>query len=95
VIRPHPLYPPGKSIPLVPFPSVDSGQALYQRKGEEKERGANAPLRRLRKRFFTKGIKRGEAPFTNFLPSLLAKGRGIKGERLVDNDKEKEGSQKC
>jgi len=30
------------------------------------------------------GIKRGEAPLTNSLPSPLHKGRGIKGEGLVN-----------
>ena len=34
---------------------------------------------------FIKGIKRGEAPLRNFLPSPLIKGRGIKGEGLVNN----------
>jgi hypothetical protein len=32
---------------------------------------------------FNKGIKRGEAPLKNNLPSPLMKGRGIKGEGLV------------
>jgi len=31
------------------------------------------------------GIKRGEAPFKNSPPSPLMKGRGIKGEGLVNN----------
>jgi len=41
-------------------------------------------------RLFSKGIKRGEAPLRNSLPSPLIKGRGIKGEGLVDDDKGKE-----
>jgi len=36
-------------------------------------------------RLFSKGIKRGEAPLGNSLPSPLTKGRGIKGEGLVNN----------
>ncbi len=32
---------------------------------------------------FSKGIKRGEAPLKNYLPSPLGKGRGIKGEGLL------------
>jgi hypothetical protein len=32
-----------------------------------------------------KGIKRGEAPLRNSPPSPLHKGRGIKGEGLVNN----------
>jgi len=31
-----------------------------------------------------RGLKRGEAPFQNCLPSPLIKGRGIKGEGLVN-----------
>jgi len=31
------------------------------------------------------GIKRGEAPLRNSLPSPLDKGRGIKGEGLINN----------
>jgi hypothetical protein len=31
---------------------------------------------------FNEGIKRGEAPLRNSLPSPLDKGRGIKGEGL-------------
>jgi hypothetical protein len=31
------------------------------------------------------GIKRGEAPLRNPIPSPLRKGRGIKGEGLVKN----------
>ena len=42
-------------------------------------------------KLYNKGIKRGEAPLINYLPSPLMKGRGIKGEGLVDNDKEKRG----
>ena len=42
-------------------------------------------------RLFSKGIKRGEAPLRNSLPSPLIKGRGIKGEGLVDDDKGKGG----
>ena len=38
-----------------------------------------------RPRLFIKGIKRGEAPLTNSLPSPFMKGRGIKGEGLVNN----------
>ena len=34
---------------------------------------------------FNKGIKRGEAPLRNRLPSPLIKERGIKGEELVNN----------
>ena len=34
-------------------------------------------------RLFSKGIKRGEAPLKNYLPSPLGKGRGIKGEGLL------------
>jgi len=34
---------------------------------------------------FSKGIKRGEAPLRISLPSPLMKGRGIKGEGLVNN----------
>jgi hypothetical protein len=30
-------------------------------------------------------LERGEAPLRNFLPSPLMKGRGIKGEGLVNN----------
>jgi len=30
-------------------------------------------------------MERGEAPLINYLPSPLIKGRGIKGEGLVDN----------
>jgi hypothetical protein len=38
-------------------------------------------------RLFSKGIKRGEAPLRNSLPSPLHKGRGIKGEGLgTDNE---------
>ena len=33
---------------------------------------------------FSKGIKRGEAPLKNTLPSPLPKGRGIKGEGFLD-----------
>jgi len=33
---------------------------------------------------FSKGIKRGEAPLRNNLPSPLPKGRGIKGEGFPD-----------
>jgi len=33
----------------------------------------------------SKGMKRGEAPLENNLPSPLPKGRGIKGEGLVNN----------
>jgi hypothetical protein len=40
---------------------------------------------------FSKGIKRGEAPLRNYLPSPLHKGRGIKGEGLVDDEKGKGG----
>jgi len=36
-------------------------------------------------RLFIRGIKRGEAPLRNSLPSPLMKGRGIKGEGLVNN----------
>jgi len=32
-----------------------------------------------------RGIKRGEAPLINYLPSPLFKGRGIKGEGLLNN----------
>ena len=35
--------------------------------------------------YLLRGIKRGEAPLRNFLPSPLMKGRGIKGEGLVNN----------
>jgi len=42
------------------------------------------------KRLFSKGIKRGEAPLRNSPPSPLIKGRGIKGEGLVDNNKGKD-----
>jgi len=64
-------------------------------RGRVKKRG-EAPLRRLDKRLFSKGIKRGEAmirrcSYHNSLPSPLMKGRGIKGKGLVDNDKGKEG----
>ena len=31
------------------------------------------------------GVKRGEAPSKNYLPSPLVKGRGIKGEGLLNN----------
>ena len=32
------------------------------------------------------GIKRGEAPLENYLPSPLMKGRGIKGEGFTKTD---------
>jgi len=35
-------------------------------------------------KYGAKGIKRGEAPLKNSLPSPLMKGRGIKGEGLVN-----------
>ncbi len=34
-------------------------------------------------RFFSTGIKRGEAPLRNYLPLPLVKGRGTKGEGLI------------
>ena len=34
---------------------------------------------------FIKGIERGEAPLRTSFPSPLHKGRGIKGEGLVNN----------
>jgi len=40
---------------------------------------------------FRKGIKRGEVPLRNYLPSPLVKRRGIKGEGLVNNNKGEEG----
>ncbi len=49
-------------------------------------KGGNAPSNCLQQmRLFIKGIKRGEAPLRNSLPSPLMKGRGIKGEGLVNN----------
>lgn len=36
-LKPHPPCPFIKSIPLAPFPSAGSGQALYERKGEEND----------------------------------------------------------
>jgi len=39
----------------------------------------------LIERLFIEGIKRGEAPFNISLPSPLIKGRGIKGEGLLNN----------
>jgi hypothetical protein len=36
-----------------------------------------------------KGIKRGGAPLRNSVPSPLMKGRGIKGEGLVNNLKKR------
>jgi len=50
-----------------------------------------APLRlpiyvsKERGKVFRKGIKRGEAPLRISLPSPLMKGRGIKGEGLLNN----------
>ena len=39
----------------------------------------------LIERLFSKGIKRGEAPLRISLPSPLMKGRGTKGEGLLNN----------
>ena len=70
------------SPPLSPFSFKGEGGII--------ERGAIAPLRYADKRLLNKGIKRGETPLRNSLPSPLMKGRGIKGEGLVDSDKGKE-----
>jgi len=60
----------------------------------ESQREAKPPLKNLKGvrsinnlvfRDYLGGIKRGEAPLKNFFPSPLIKGRGIKGEGLVDN----------
>ena len=60
-------------------------------KGEgEGEKEGLPPLLDTPIRLFSKGIERGEAPLRNYLPSPLMKGRGIKGEGLVNNDKGKE-----
>ncbi len=47
----------------------------------------------LIERLFSKGIKRGEAPLRISLPSPLMKGRGIKGEGLVNHLLLREGGQ--
>jgi hypothetical protein len=54
------------------------------------KRGANTPLKYPFLRLFSKGIKRDEVmirrcSYHNSLPSPLHKGRGIKGEGLVNN----------
>ena len=43
-----------------------------------------ARQRLSKKTAYNKGIKRGEAPLRNSLPSPLMKGRGIKGEGLIE-----------
>ncbi len=79
------IYP----IPCIPFP--------FKGEGEDKERGATAPLKRpFILRLFSRGIERGEygvpakiyfcgvkSPFKKFLPSPLYEGRGIEGKGLV------------
>ena len=68
---PHPLNPP-----------------LLQRRGGNGFRRGALPLLDTRikgEKWDNKGIERGEAPLTNSLPSPLMKGRGIKGEGLVNN----------
>jgi len=67
----------------------------FKGEGEGIKRGATAPLRHPDTKLFSKGIKRGEAPLRNSLPSLLIKGRGIKGKGLVNNDKGEEEGLKC
>jgi len=61
------------------------GACFFKGEGEELKRGASAPLKHPDEEVFSKGIKRGEAPLRNSLPSPLTKGRGIKGEGLVNN----------
>jgi len=63
--------------PLIPLSFKGEGERNLKR-------GASAPLKHPGKRGFSKGIKRGFAPLRNSLPSPLKKGRGIKGEGLVD-----------
>ena len=48
----------------------------------------NPLLNAISKSLFSKGIKRGEAPLRNTLPSPLIKGRGIKGEGLAETNQE-------
>jgi len=77
-------------INLTPFVPLS-----FKGEGEETFEGASplqstpdkrpSPIDRILERLSSKGIKRGKAPLRISLPSPLIKGRGIKGEGLLNN----------
>jgi len=58
---------------------------LLQKRGGRDFREGRSPSLTYTPLPLIKGIKRGEAPLRISLPSPLIKGRGIKGEGLVNN----------